>query len=294
MRWLAPGVPTVPALSMQPVECLAIPSDPEEAYKVELGRAAFRTPLLLGGQAARAGVACETCHRNGRTNPDFDFPGVSGAPGTADVTSSLFSSHRGDGVDNPRPIPDLGGPRDKLKVSQVREGRALETFIHGLVTQEFDGPEPPPAVLDGLAAYVRAMGPQACPRAGFEPVTLAGAVEDARRAVRAAQAALARGDRPAAALMVEAARSRLGLVNERYAGPELEPERRSLAGADRNLSDILSRIRAGDPGASRGLDAWLARSNDWSAALQRRARLSLYDAARLRRLAVTGASGRPN
>nr|QQZ49991.1 hypothetical protein JKL49_25640 [Phenylobacterium glaciei] len=70
-----------------------------------------------GGQAARAGVACETCHRSGRSNPDFLFPGVSGPPGSADVTSSLFSSHRGDGIDDPVPIPDLSGPRAGLKVA---------------------------------------------------------------------------------------------------------------------------------------------------------------------------------
>ena len=97
------------------------------------------------------------CHRDGRTNPDFQFPGVSGAAGTADVTDSLFSSHRGDGLDNPKPIPDLSAPKEKLKIDQAPLSRALETFIHGLVTQEFDGPEPTPAVLEGLADYVRAL-----------------------------------------------------------------------------------------------------------------------------------------
>ncbi|MGF7473737.1 hypothetical protein WFJ45_23635, partial [Salmonella enterica subsp. enterica serovar Minnesota] len=70
-----------------------------------IGRAAFNSPLLLGGQAARAGLSCASCHRNGRGNPDFHFPGISGAPGTADVTASLLSSHRGDGQFNPKPIP---------------------------------------------------------------------------------------------------------------------------------------------------------------------------------------------
>ena len=82
MRWLAPGTDAGQLLTRAPSECLAVPADAENAYEVELGRAAFRTPLILGGQAARAGIACETCHRSGRTNPDFDFPGVSGAPGS--------------------------------------------------------------------------------------------------------------------------------------------------------------------------------------------------------------------
>lgn len=82
-----------------------------------------------GGQAARAGLSFESCHRSGRPHPQFLFPGASGAPGTADVTASLFSSHRGNGRDDPVPIPDLSGPRARLA-----------PFIHGLVTQEFDGP----------------------------------------------------------------------------------------------------------------------------------------------------------
>ena len=181
MRWLAPKTDAVAALTRAPGECLTPPADPARRLSVEVGRAAFRTPVVLGGQAARAGIACETCHRSGRANPDFLFPGVSGAPGTADVTSSLFSTHRGDGIDNPKPIPDLGGEKAKLKIAQAPEAKALEPFIHGLVTEEFDGPEPAPAVLQGLADYVRALSPQACPRAPTTPVTLAGLMDDARR-----------------------------------------------------------------------------------------------------------------
>ena len=286
MRWLAPGVRPL-VLASRPAECLATPADPDDAYRVELGRAAFRTPLLLGGQAARAGIACETCHQNGRSNPNFDFPGLSGAPGTADVTSSLFSSHRGDDVDNPRPIPDLGGPREKLKVSQGRQGRALETFVDGLIVQEFDGHEPPPAVLDGLAAYVRAMGPAACPAQAREPVRLAGAVSDARRAARAALAAIAHDDFDAAAVMVEAVRSQLGAINERYAAPGLADERRALAAADQDLARALAAVRLHDRAAADDLHAWLEKSDAWSAQLARTERKSLYDPIRLARLAVT-------
>ena len=118
LRWIAPTAdPAV--LTRAPHECVRAPRAPDQALLVEVGRAAFRTPVVLGGQAARAGLSCDSCHRNGRGNPDFRFPGVSGAPGTADVTSSLFSSHRGNGVDDPKPIPDLGGPKAALKVSQA-------------------------------------------------------------------------------------------------------------------------------------------------------------------------------
>ena len=108
-HWLAPEF-RERALTEQPPECAEPPSAPDERMAFEIGRAAFRAPLLLGGQAARAGLRCESCHANGRRNPGFDFPGLSGVPGTADVTSSMMSSHRGNDVFDPRPIPDLAAP----------------------------------------------------------------------------------------------------------------------------------------------------------------------------------------
>ena len=281
MRWMAPGTDLVRALGTQPAECLARPARGDPAYAVEVGRAAFRTPLLLGGQAARAGVACETCHKDGRTNPDFLFPGISGAPGTADVTSSLFSSHRGDGIDNPKPIPDLGGAKARLKVSQDPRGRALESFIHGLVTEEFDGAEPPPQVLDGLAAYVRALSPAACSGAQSQPIRAEDYVDTARRAVAAARGALARGDRPTALLMGGAARSQLGLIYERYDAPGLEGDRDRLRTADRDLAGIAAAIRARDPRADRRLAAWTKASVRWAGRLERDEPRSLFAPGRL-------------
>jgi len=95
VRWLAPGVP-VENVNLLPPECFRVPGDPKARRSTEIGRLSFRAPLLLGGQAARVGLSCSSCHRNGRGNPDFHFPGISGAPGTADVTASLLSSHRGE------------------------------------------------------------------------------------------------------------------------------------------------------------------------------------------------------
>jgi len=40
---------------------------------------------------------------------------------------------------------------------------SLRRFIEGLVVEEFDGAVPPPAVIDGLVAYVAALQPGACP-----------------------------------------------------------------------------------------------------------------------------------
>jgi hypothetical protein len=280
-RWLAAEGDPVRALTRQPAECLILPHAPARRLSVEVGRAAFRSPTVLGGQAARAGLSCETCHRAGRTNPEFAFPGVSGAAGTADVTSSLFSTHRGDGVFNPRPIPDLAGARSALKVDQAPDGRALEGFIHGLVTEEFDGPEPTPAVLAGLANYVRALSPTACPRPADEAVSLAGLMDDARRAVDAAARLAAAGDPGSAVVMVQAARARLFLIDERYADPRLARERNRLKAADHALSDLAEALRRGAPDAGARLTRWALDSQGLEAALARSEQRSLFNPRRL-------------
>lgn len=280
-RWLAPDADKLAFLTRQPVECLALPADPQARLSVEIGRAAFRSPTLLGGQAARSGVACETCHRNGRTNRDFHFPGVSGPPGTADVTSSLFSTHRGDDVFNPKPIPDLGGPKAGLRIDQDRKAAALEPFIHGLVTQEFDGAEPPPAVLMGLADYVRALSPSACPKASETAIRPADLITDARRALDAAEALANQGDRAGADVMVQGARARLFLIDERYADPALAADRARLRETDHALLDLREALRTGAPDALARLARARAGLAPMSAALARHEARSLFDPARL-------------
>lgn len=250
MRWAPPDADAAVLFAWSPTECLRLPADPAKVRSIEIGRAAFRTPLLLGGQAARAGLACESCHLGGRGNPSFLFPGVSGAPGTADVTLSLFSSRRGNGVHDPKPIPDLSGPRAGLKVAPAE----LAPFIRGLVVEEFDGPEPSPTVLRGLADYVAALDPAACPATEREPITASALLADARRAV---QAAIAAQDDPATArLMLAAARSRLQRLDERFEGPSRAHG--DLARADAALAimqaGLGSEPKALAPAAKRWLD----------------------------------------
>lgn len=291
LHWIAASADPVHAVATQPTECLGTPADPAEALKVEVGRAAFRTPVLLGGQAARASLTCETCHRDGRTNPDFHFPGISGAPGTADVTQSIFSSHRGDGIDNPKPIPDLSGPKAKLKVDQAPDARALEGFIHGLITEEFDGPEPSPATLQGLAAYVRALQPAACPQAPRQPVDARLLMSDARRALAAARAEIARGDRSTAVLMLAAARARLGLIDERLAGPPFDALRNRLRAASAQLAAAQDTLRQGQNPPDRDFTRWLADSRPLEAKLVAAEPGSLFNPKRLRAAAKRSLPG---
>jgi hypothetical protein len=181
----------------------------------------------------------------------------------------------------PKPIPDLGGPKAALKISQAQGSADLERFIHGLVTEEFDGAEPPPAVLAGLAAYVRALSPAACPPHGTEPVSVTADAGNVRRAVRAALAALAKGDSETALVMIAAARSVLGDVAERYAAPGLAADTESLRIADLDLSAATSDIRRGDRSARQSLETWLARSAAWESVLNADERRSYYDRATL-------------
>ncbi|MBA3677677.1 MAG: hypothetical protein H0W74_09785 [Sphingosinicella sp.] len=247
-RWLAPGR-IQQGLTTQLSECLVLPSGKAERQAVAIGRAAFRAPLLLGGQAARVGLSCASCHRNGRGNPDLLFPGLSGAPGTADVTSSLMSKHRGDGTVNPKPIPDLAARPSAHRVPRDPQKVALPRFIRGLIVEEFDGPEPPPAVLAGLAAYVRAIRPEAC--AGEEAINLDSMLAETEQAAAAAATSLAQRDRETALVLIAAARSTLGRIDERFRLPGLEPSRALLRTADRELQSVRS---SADPG--RNIRQW--------------------------------------
>ena len=267
-RWLkSPDL--VADLTMLPGECLAWPKDPAERHSVAVGRALFRSPLLLGGQAARAGLNCASCHRNGRTNPHFHFPGISGDPGTADVTASIMSEHRGDGIFNPKPIPDLGGDPAKLKVKGTPK---LRGFVHGLITQEFDGPEPSPAALDSVVAYVGALSSAACRRAG--PLTLAAKLDEVDSAVALARTAYAGGDAATGRELLAAARSTLGAIDERFQVAGLEAQRAQLRAADAQLFALQD-----------GQGSWAAWRRDWpkrERALRSSAQRSLFNPAVLR------------
>ncbi len=227
LRWTAPGA-ELALLSEQPATCVADDDD-----MIRGGRALFATPTLLGGQAAKAGLSCASCHINGRDNPHFLLAGVPAGPGTADVTNSFFSAARGNSRFDPVAIPDLAKPG---KVSRDPRTRALEAFIRDLIVEEFGGQEPTPAMLDALAAYVRAVRP--CP--------------GERRAVRrlddqllaitdgavGAQLMIDRADSQGVRLAIAAMRHQLGLIAERYAGPGFARDRNALLASSRELQAI--------------------------------------------------------
>ncbi|SIN84785.1 hypothetical protein SAMN02745824_2021 [Parasphingorhabdus marina DSM 22363] len=223
LSWIAPGQ-EFEALSSEPIGSLRLSAVlADKSQDIAIGRALFETPTLLGGQAAKAGLSCGSCHTNGRDNPHFQFPGVSGAPGTADVTHSFFSSKRGDGTFNPVRIPDLAKPG---KVSRLAELPDLETFVRALIVEEFDGEEPSDAVLAALSSYIRALC-DGCDKTK-RPVTVQnplGRIEQALMLVEQGKARLADD---VLHLLLASARHQLGLIHERYVAPDLSRQRKAL------------------------------------------------------------------
>jgi len=154
--WIHSDTNLVSALSEEPRECLP----PIANTQTTLGRLAFRSPFLLGGQAARRGLTCQACHGQGQVNSHFFVVGLSDTPGTADVTSFHFSDVLGDEIFNPVPIPSLSD--DIEGVDYTPETKALEAFVRRLITKEFTGPEPTPEVESALLSYLRALDDSYC------------------------------------------------------------------------------------------------------------------------------------
>ena len=242
LRWIAPGADRVRAMTTQPVACRAkdeeivVISRAESGNQrdgwsvIDVGRIAFESPALLGGAAARMGLSCSSCHLNGRDNPDFFVEGVSAAPGTADVTNSLFSTTRGNGAFDPKPIPDIAA-RDGKQIKD-RTSAEFRTKVYGLIAEEFDGQAPSPAMLGAVIAYMDGMVP--CPDPTLrEPVTAQMDIDAARKAFRIAQ-----DDAPGAdqRLMARAARERLERLNERFIAAGQADVRAALLDASQQIA----------------------------------------------------------
>lgn len=268
--WTAPGHERQVLLE-QPASC---PDPGARTEQVALGQALFNAPDLLGGQAARAGISCASCHANGRRSEWFFLGGISSVPGSADVSSSFFSRARADGQFNPIPIPDLALPG---KVSRDPATGQLEKFMRGLVVEEFSGREPSSGQLAALASYVRAI--RACSGHVSEPRGLASDVSLVRQSVIAARLLAERGDSAGAGVLVRSARFHLGLIDERMAGPRLVSVRAEVLAASRRLPgaaarpdlltawltqfdrEVLPQLRRSEPRSlynPRQLDRWLA------------------------------------
>lgn len=279
-RWLAPGADRVAALTLSPGECLRAAGDPDTDYLSEVGRAAFSSPFLFGGQAARGGLSCASCHVDGHSNPDFYLEGLSDAPGTADVTSSIFSKVRDDGAFNPVAIPSLVGIGGKPSFGLTAPKASLHAFIDSAVADEFQGLAPPAAVRDGLAAYIERMDAAACPAAPA-PVTPRRAIDDVTRTLAAARQAASRGDAATADFLLIGAQSALGRIHARFPGPAASGLRAELHDLSGDIGSARGLLKEPETFA-RALDEYSARAKKLGKRLEKARRLSLYDPERLR------------
>lgn len=223
LRWLDNAADPVTHLTTQPSTCLVSPDSPA----TQRGALVFSSPLLLGGQAAKAGLNCAACHRNGRGNPAFLFTGISGAPGTADVTHGLFSSIRADGAFNPVPIPDLATADGRTRVDRGEAG-VLEAFLSAQIVEEFSGTAPDPAVIHDLAAYIRALDAAVCDSAASEAQSWHAELALIRAGLTA--------PKPTHVSYTDAMRAALGRLHERYPGPQNANLRGDLIELSRTLA----------------------------------------------------------
>lgn len=141
---------TVPREQFRTEAAEGIPS-----YMVKLGDLAFNSPALLGGIARQAGISCNTCHVAGASNPKFFIPGLSRHPGTFDTTGPLFNAKADNGVFDPVRIPSLRGARYLAPYGNDGRTASLRDFVRNVIVGEFAGPEPSPAILDAMVAYIQ-------------------------------------------------------------------------------------------------------------------------------------------
>ncbi|MEE9432688.1 MAG: hypothetical protein V3V15_00425 [Sphingorhabdus sp.] len=284
MAWLAPET-HIAALSIEPVTLNTIPSGPDidtadaEDWNSHFrqGEALFRSPALLGGQAAKAGLSCNSCHVNGRGNRHFLFPGISGRAGTADVSNSFFSAKRHNGKFDPAVIPDLTSPG---KLSRDSMSSDLENFIRDLIVEEFDGSEPGEEILNALADYVRNIkaptdGPQ------NRPVTLKSHLENIDDALSSAQWDGVASSERGLHILIAAARHQLSGIHERFAGRKLRKQRQVLTKFAYRLGDIQKQSRSDRRLARNMIGNWRQDFHEAWPMLIRAETRSLYNQAKL-------------
>ena len=234
LQWIAEDADPVAALTTQPATCLKSGSFSAQARGGEL---LFNSPLLLGGQAAKAGLSCAACHQNGRGNPHFVFAGVTGKAGTADVTHGLFGPARADQVFNPVTIPDLALASGRTRVDREMPG-TLEAFLSAQIIEEFEGSAPTPAMIAALASYIRALDAEACDPANVEPKSWRQEL-DRIHAGLDALGRFGRTDKDSSSAYALAIRASLGRLHARYAG---------VGGVQNRLTQISLMVRDGAPG----------------------------------------------
>ena len=222
-RWISADSDVAYVLTHSPAECLSPSGGNGIDYQRVLGRAAFNSPFLLGGQAARNHLSCNSCHLNGHDNAQFFLAGLSGTPGSADVTSSIFSKVREDGVFNPVRIPTLVGAKGKEEFGSVAPVPTIHAFVEGAVKDEFQG-EASASIIAAVSEYVAQLEPQYCQESDV-PIDLAKAISAIDEIIGAARVASEKAANKELDFLILSAQHQLGRIHERYAGETLTSDR---------------------------------------------------------------------
>lgn len=266
--WTAPGENMAHAMTHHQSECLA-----ERTASIEIGRALFRSPVLLGGPAARAGLSCNACHSNGGMNTSFLLPELTDRAGHADVTSEWASRTLGDGLANPIAIPDLAGASGKSAFGR-NNTPTLAEFTRNVIEQEFQGEPPPAQAFEGVLSYMRVLRLRSCPVEYVSAVTLTTAADDVRRAIAAAREA----DAPTRSLLLLAAQDAMGRIVERLPAQDFARDRRRLEALSRDLGAARA---ARDPIAALDTTSWATRFDAAIARIAPREQRSYFNEATL-------------
>jgi cytochrome c peroxidase len=152
-----------------------------KSYLVNLGDLAFNSPTILGGAARTAGMSCGTCHVDGAANARLFVPGMSTRRGNFDTTGPLFNPRADNHVLDPVRIPSLRGARYLAPYGHDGRIGSLRDFVHNVIVGEFAGPEPAPAILDALVAYIQDIDFLPNPRLGAAGKLVAPASEAEQR-----------------------------------------------------------------------------------------------------------------
>ena len=216
----------------------------KEKRAYQIGEALFRTPIILGGQASKARLSCNSCHVNGGDNEYFLFPNISGAAGTADVSNSFFSSFRGNQNFDPVSIPDL---RKKGKIP-LDDEQKLRIFVRDLIVEEFNGNEPSKKVLDSLIIYLQKIaknddagkllsGDKVNHLSVHDPLKLI------EQTVENIHYNIKNDDHDTAILLIAAIRHQMGLIYERYQHPSLKEIQNKIRNSSNDLALISNLLR---------------------------------------------------
>ena len=124
-----------------------VPSD------VLLGDLLFHSPRILGVEAQRMGLACQSCHPSGATNRSLVLPGFDDRPGNVDLSTRHFRAAADDGIANGINIPSLRGVRYTGPYGHDGRTASLAEFTTSVIVEEFGGARLSPRELAALVRY---------------------------------------------------------------------------------------------------------------------------------------------